>query len=123
MLLIGIFLKSYKKTDTKGINLLELVPSRISKWKDNDEGHVTLILPKFKSKLGKIFASKFKNPMYEVKLDAVGAFVWRECDGKNNIYEISQGMLKEFGNEIEPVYERIKLFIDMLKNLHAIELN
>lgn len=113
----------YKKTETQEINLLELVPSRISKWKDNDEGLVTLILPKFKSKLGKIFASKFKNPMYELKLDAIGAFLWRECDGKKNIYDISQEMVKEFGDDIEPVYERIKVFIDMLKNLNAIELN
>ena len=60
--------------------------------------------------------------MYEVKLDAVGAFLWRECDGKNSIYDISQGMLKEFGDDIEPVYERIKIFINMLKNLNAIEL-
>lgn len=111
-----------KKSD-KETNLLELIPIRVSDWKDNDEGLVTLILPKFKSKIGKVFASKFKNPMYEVKLDAIGAFLWRECDGKNNIYDISQDMLKEFGDDIEPVYERIKVFINMLKNLNAIKLN
>lgn len=111
------------KKNNKETNLLELVPVRLSEWKDNDQGLVTLILPKFKSKIGKVFASMFKNPMYEVKLDAVGAFLWRECDGKNNIYEISQDMVKEFGDEIEPVYERIKIFINMLKNLNAIELN
>jgi len=32
-------------------------------------------------------------------------------------------MQKEFGEEIEPVYERINIFIEMLKNLKAIELN
>lgn len=111
-----------KKSD-KETNLLELIPIRVSDWKDNDEGLVTLILPKFKSKIGKVFASKFKNPMYEVKLDAIGAFLWRECDGENNIYDISQDMLKEFGDDIEPVYERIKIFINMLKNLNAIKLN
>ena len=110
------------KKGNKETNLLELIPIRISDWKDNDEGLITLILPKFKSKIGKVFASILKNPMYEVKLDAVGAFLWRECDGKNSIYDISQGMLKEFGDDIEPVYERIKTFINMLKNLNAIEL-
>ena len=111
------------KKGNKETNLLELIPIRVSDWKDNDEGLITLILPKFKSKLGKLFASKFKNPMYEVKLDAIGAFLWRECDGKNNIYDISQDMVKEFGEDIEPVYERIKIFINMLKNLNAIKFN
>ena len=111
------------KRGNKETNLLELIPIRISDWKDNDEGLITLILPKFKSKIGKLFASLFKNPMYEVKLDAIGAFLWKECDGKNNIYDISQDMVKEFGDDIEPVYERIKIFVTMLKNLNAIKLN
>lgn len=111
------------KNGKKETNLLELVPSRVSDWKDNDEGLVTLILPKFKSKIGRVFASMLKNPMYEVKLDPIGAFLWRECDGEKNIYDISQNMVKEFGDDIEPVYERIKIFINMLKNLHAIKLN
>ena len=110
------------KKGNKETNLLELIPIRVSDWKDNDEGLITLILPKFKSNLGKVFASMFKNPMYEVKLDAIGTLLWRECDGTNNIYDISQEMLKEFGDDIEPVYERIKIFINMLKNLNAIEL-
>ena len=96
---------------------------RVSDWKNNDEGLVTLILPKFKSKIGKLFASRLKNQMYEVKLDAIGAFLWKECDGKNNVYDISIELVKEFGDEIEPVYERIKIFFNMLKNLKAIELN
>lgn len=112
-----------KKKSNQETNLLELVPMRVSEWKDNDEGLVTLILPKFKSKIGRVFASQLKNPMYEVKLDAIGAFLWRECDGEKNVYDISQDMLEEFGDDIEPVYERIKIFINMLKNLNAIKLN
>ena len=111
------------KKGNKETNLLELIPIRVSDWKDNDEGLITLILPKFKSKIGKAFASLFKNPMYEVKLDTIGTFLWRECDGKNNIYDISQDMQKEFGDDIEPVYDRIKKFINMLKNLNAITLD
>ena len=111
------------KKEKKETNLLKLIPTRVSDWKDNDEGLITLILPKFKSRIGRIIASKFKNPMYEVKLDEIGTFLWRECDGGKNIYDISQDMVKEFGEEIEPVYERIKIFINMLKNLNAIELN
>ena len=111
------------KKSNKETNLLELIPMRVSDWKNNDEGLVTLILPKFKSKIGKIFASRFKNPNYEVKLDAIGAFLWKECDGRNNVHEISIELVKEFGDEIEPVYERIEIFFNMLKNLKAIELN
>ena len=111
------------KKSNKETNLLELIPMRVSGWKKNDDGLVTLILPKFKSKIGKVFASRLKNPNYEVKLDAIGAFLWKECDGRNSVHEISIELVKEFGDEIEPVYERIKIYINMLKNLKAIELN
>lgn len=111
------------KKNKKETNLLELIPMRVSDWKDNDDELVTLILPKFKSKIGKAFASMIKNPTYEVKLDKIGAFLWKKCDGNKNVYDISEDMVKEFGEEIEPVYERIKIFINMLKNLKAIELN
>ena len=66
------------KKSNKETNLIELIPMRVSDWKNNDEGLVTLILPKFKSKIGKVFASRLKNPMYEVKLDAIGALLWKE---------------------------------------------
>ena len=111
------------KKGNKETNLLELIPMRVSDWKNNDEGLVTLILPKFKSKIGKMFSSRLKNPMYEVKLDAIGAFLWKECNGRKSVHDISIELVKEFGDEIEPVYERIKIFLNMLKNIKAIELN
>ncbi|TFB08883.1 PqqD family protein, partial [Candidatus Marinimicrobia bacterium MT.SAG.2] len=57
------------------------------------------------------------------RMESTLLFLWKECDGRNNVHKISIELVKEFGDEIEPVYERIKIFFNMLKNLKAIELN
>ena len=112
-------LNKEKKTE---VNLLELVPKRILEWEDTDDGLITLLVPKFRGKLGNLIASKMNSTNYEVQLDRVGSFVWKECDGENNVLEISQKMKDEFGEEIEPLFERISFFIKTLTASKAIEL-
>ncbi|MCH8289103.1 MAG: PqqD family protein [Candidatus Marinimicrobia bacterium] len=108
-----------KKTE---VNLLELVPKRILEWEYTDDGLVTLKIPKFRGKLGNFITSKMNSPDYTVQLDAVGSFVWKECDGEKNVLEISQKMKDEFGDDVEPLYERISFFIKTLTSSKAIEL-
>ena len=104
------------------VNLLELVPKRILEWEDTEDGLITLLVPKFRGMFGNFITSKMKSPNYEVKLDRVGSFVWNECDGQKNVLEISEQMKDEFGDEIEPLYERISFFMKTLTASKAIEL-
>ena len=110
------------KSDKTSQNLLELTPKQLVEYTNSDDGIVTLSLPKFRTKIAKVIFSKMKNKTYTLKLDAIGSFVWNECDGEKNVHDISQNMLEEFGEEIEPVYERISLFLKTLTNVKAIEL-
>ena len=108
-----------KKTE---VNLLELVPKRILEWEDTDDGLITLLVPKFRGKFGNFITSKLNSPNYKVQLDRVGSFVWKECNGEKNVLEISKKMKDEFGDEVEPLYERISFFIKTLTTSKAIEL-
>ncbi len=104
------------------VNLLELVPKRILEWEDTDDGLITLLVSKFRGLFGNFITSKMNSPNYEVQLDMVGSFVWKECDGEKNVLEISRKMKDEFGDEIEPLYERISFFMKTLTASKAIEL-
>ena len=47
-------------------------------------------------------------------MDKFGSMTWLLIDGNKNVYEICEGLREEFGEEIEPVYDRVSLFISKL---------
>jgi len=96
-------------------NLLELVPVRNIKWKTDDKGMVIILKPKFKNRfLVKHILTRMKHPFYKVKLDEMGSYFWKNCDGVKNIREITILHKEKFGEEAEPVLERISLFLQSL---------
>lgn len=50
----------------------------------------------------------------DVELDKYGSRVWLLIDGNNSIYDIGQILLQEFGDKIEPVYDRLVMFVRYL---------
>lgn len=58
-----------------------------------------------------------RKPKYSyIELDDFGSFIWEQMDGKRSVYEIG-GLVKEkFGEEAEPLYERLVTFIKILHN-------
>jgi len=99
----------------KELNLLELVPIRNIQWKTDDQGKVILLKPKFKNRfLAKHLLPRMKHPYYKVKLDEMGSFFWKNCDGKNNIKEIARLHKEKFGEKADPVLDRISLFVKSL---------
>ena len=56
-----------------------------------------------------------KRPNYKINLDTFGTSVWNAINGKNTVAEIGDVLRNEFGEKIEPVYERLGLFIKMLE--------
>lgn len=104
------------KNKKKKINLLDLIPVRNVEWVNNEQNLIVLLKPKFTNRwLGKYILPRLKSPNYKVNLDAYGSFVWNNCDGKTTVAEIGERLKKEFGEDIEPVYERLCLFIKTLK--------
>ena len=58
--------------------------------------------------------SRMKEPKYRVRLDEVGSFVWRRCDGKNTVEEIGRQLEEHFGGTVKPVHERLDMFFEQL---------
>jgi hypothetical protein len=94
-----------------------LIPERNMKWHiDPDTQFVVIKKPKFKNSfLKKYLLPRLKRPDYSVKLDKVGSFVWQNIDGKVSFGEIAEKMIKEFGDSIEPVNDRLGQFINSLR--------
>jgi len=100
----------------KEVNLLELIPARNIGWEKSDKGIVVLLKPKFQHAiLKKRILPRLKKPYYCVKLDEVGSYFWESCDGKKTVRDIAQAMKSQFGEKIEPVYERLSLFLQSLE--------
>ncbi|HSP46726.1 MAG TPA: PqqD family protein [Clostridiaceae bacterium] len=113
--------KKIKKTD----NYLELVPVKSDRytWTENKDGIVRIIVPRDKA-LDRIVRAFFKTPSnMNIDLDSYGSAVWKEIDGKRNVGEIGDLMKKEFGESIEPLYERLSTFINQLRNNKFITLS
>jgi hypothetical protein len=59
----------------------------------------------------------FKIPeVSKIELDKFSSFVFLQINGERNIYEIGQILKNEYVEEIEPLYERLIIFLEFLKN-------
>ena len=97
-------------------NLLDFIPVQNVDATANDENLVVLLKPKFKNRyLKKYVTPKMKSPNYKITLDEFGTSVWKAINGRNTVGEIGDLLRNEFGEKIEPVYERLGLFIKILE--------
>ena len=52
----------------------------------------------------------------KIELDRFSSFVFLQINGKRNIFEIGQVLKDEYDEEVEPLYERLLIFLEFLKN-------
>jgi len=103
-------------------NLLDLIPVKIIKAKKNEDGKITILKPKFKNKfMLKYVVPKLNNPNFKVNLDEFGSFVWEQIDGNLTVDEIGNKLRENFKEDVEPVYERLSLFIQSIERYKFIE--
>jgi hypothetical protein len=57
----------------------------------------------------------FLTGVKQVRLDEIGTYVWRRLDGAHTVGEICRQMRDELGERAEPVEERLRLFLGMLR--------
>ena len=98
--------------------MLDGIPIRSVDWYvDDDTGRIVLKRPKFITPWAqKLFRPTFKSDYFAVKLDDIGSVVWRNCDGRKTVSEIGKILGKQFGSDIEPIYERLfKFFVQLHK--------
>jgi hypothetical protein len=96
-------------------NFLDLRPRRIRRWETDERGRVTVFIPKFRGRLfGPWLTSLLKSQDFKVKLDELGSAVWEYCDGALTVHEIGEKLRDRFGHHIEPVYDRLVVFVSQM---------
>ena len=84
----------------------------------NSEGaeHVVVLLPRLgTSKIGKWFNDRLRSPYHKIKLDDIGTFVWQRCDGNSQVKAICDSLREKFGEKVDPVYDRVALFLKQME--------
>jgi hypothetical protein len=105
-----------KNLGSSEINLLDLIPAQNIQSIKNEEGFFVLLKPKYSHPLlVKYLLPRLKNPHYKINLDEVGSFIWSLCDGKNTVKEIGEKLRENFGSRVDPLYERLSLFLQNLE--------
>lgn len=100
----------------KTLNLLELRPLRSVDWEATEDGRVVLLVPKFRHPfLVKWLMPLLAKPYLRVKLDVHGSFMWSLCDGTTRVREMGERLKQKFGDEVEPVYDRMGKFLRKLE--------
>jgi len=85
-------------------------------WTKDDDGIVTLEIEN-KGIVNKICQKLFKKPKISyVHLDKMGSFVWPKINGEKSILDISEDVKKEFGDEANPLYERLCKYFQILQS-------
>lgn len=113
-----------KKSEFDGMNLLDLRPIRAFEYVIQDDGKVTLLIPKFRDRiLGKYLQPYLKKKYFLVKLDTLGSFVWQHCDGKSTVNEIVEKFHKNFGDAVEMAEHRVAKFIQHLYRGDCVKFN
>lgn len=95
-------------------------PRRNRDWED-ENGRIVVLIPKFGNHFfGKWMMAKMNRPFYRLKLDEIGSFVWQRCDGATDIKQIGEQLAAHFGDKVEPVHERLGLFLRSLERSKSI---
>ena len=106
---------------SKEQNFLDLCPihSPDIEWTQTD-GKVTLEIKNtgFFNRLAQRF---FNKPAISyIHLDELGSFVWPLIDGKKDIFTLGKCVKEHFGDEAEPLYERLIKFFQILKSYNFV---
>jgi hypothetical protein len=112
-------------TSNNEVNLLELIPVHNIEWElISNSDLVVLKKPKFTHPvLRKYLLPHLKDPNFKIKLDAVGSVVWKNINGQNKVYDIAKILETKFGASVQPVYNRIALFVKALEKHKFIALS
>lgn len=103
----------------KADNFVDYIPKHNSlyEYRENEQGNieVKMINRGLFNRIAQIF---FRRPKISwIELPGMGSFVWRQMDGKKTVYEIGQEMKKTYGDEAEPLYEKLCTYIKSLHNM------
>ncbi len=83
---------------------------------ETDENGAIIVLEEQNHWIQRLFRKiGFKIPKYKkTELDKFGSFILKQVDGEKTVEEIGELLSKEFGEEANPLYERLLLFLNYI---------
>ena len=103
-------------------DIKELYPVRLCEHEIQDGLVVVLFKNTKPSFIERIFFKKLIEKPYKIDLDEVGSFIWHLCEGNRSIADIMKVTHDEFGENIEPVEDRVTQFIKQMHKTKLIQL-
>lgn len=88
------------------------------------ENGIVTVLEKQNHPIQRLFRKfKVNIPEYKkISLDEYGSYVFRQLDGQKTVREIGQALEAAFGDRVQPLYERLSLFLSHVEQeRHYIE--
>ena len=107
----------------KKVNYLELIPLHSEKIKStvDSEGNITILIEN-KGIFYWITQKLLKKPrVSQIHLDKMGNFIWPLMDGEHDIMKIAEMVKEEFGEEAEPLYNRLVAYISTMEQYGFVE--
>ncbi len=98
----------------KRLNFLEAIPVRVSDFEENDEGKISVIIPKFKNEKLNAFMVGRRSRHFLIHFDLMGSKTWKLIDGKRNVEQICETLKTEAGDDTDEIIERTTKFMSML---------
>lgn len=106
---------------TVGKNYLEQVPVRNENIKWSFDGKLVTLEIENKGLANRIAQKLLRKPKISyIHLDENGSFIWPLIDGEKNLLEIGELVFEHFGEDANPLYERLAKFFQILENYHFI---
>lgn len=102
----------------KNNNYLDFIPIMNPKndWSQDEQGIVTIHMV-HRGFYAAIAQKFFHSPrVSHIKLDEYGSFLWKEIDGKRTVGQLAQRMKEQFGQQAEPLYDRLVHYMQILRN-------
>lgn len=113
-----------RKRNVTSENYLERKPIRNENlgWKE-DNGNVTIEIEN-KGVFNTLAQKLFRKPKISyVHLDEMGSFIWPIIDGEKTITEIGEVVREHFGENANPLYERLVKYFQILESYRFIKWN
>ncbi len=90
-------------------------------WTLSESGEVIIDMEN-KGITNRIAQKFFKRPkVSHITLEGMGSFIFTCIDGKRSVFEIGKLVKEKYGQEAEPLYERLSVYMKRLEELHFIK--
>lgn len=103
------------KKRVKQANVLELLPVRLREHELDEEGLVTVLIPRTQSRFMLSVMTRMKRSHhFTFQLDRMGSVVWQAVDGVRSVEEICRQIEKDSEEQLEQFCQRVIRFLSGL---------